>query len=265
MVNQRKEPTVSSVLTSNEDLADGRSRRSKTGGDRTQPQVVVQKTSSFWVFLALLIALAAAGAAGYSYWLLMQAQVSLGAQQARIAQLEQRLSLSDDESSQSLTAVSAKVKESESEIRKLWGVAHDTNRKAIATNKKATDTNKKALASVQTKRIAPLSKQVKTQQASLTALTGNVKAVKGSVAEQELLIQSLRERVAEQNQSVKRVVADGQRINKKIDALGGVDKRIKTNEEAIAAFDAFRRTVSRDLLQLKQRANSAPPAAAPKP
>src|SRR5690606_10123498 len=80
-------------------------------------------------------ALLGVGLGGFFGWKLTQAQVQLQQADNRIAELEGKLSMTSDQSSQSLTQVDAKLKWVDSEIRKLWGVSNDTNRKAIAANK----------------------------------------------------------------------------------------------------------------------------------
>jgi uncharacterized protein HemX len=239
MVIQRKEPTVSSVLTSKEEQT---TKHSHAPINR-HPRVVAKKSSSSWVWLAILLALIAASIAGFSYWQLMQAQIMLQDQQmrlqnqqGRIAELENRLALSDDESTQSLVAVSTKLKEVSSEIKKLWGVSYDTNRKAITENKAAITS--------QEQNYQALKKTLETQQ---TALNNNDQRL----LEQGLLMNTLRERVDEQGESLK----------SESSAVVEIKKRVKNNEEAVVAFDIFRQSVSRDLLQIKQQLNSKPPVA----
>ena len=234
MVTERKEPTVSSVLSARENGVSKPARKPIS----PQPQVIEQKVSSSGLWAALLVALIALAAALFSYWQLMQTQdllknqqTSLKSQQQRIVELENQLALSDDESAQSLVAVSAKLKEANSEIRKLWGVSYDTNRKAIKANKTAIDS--------QSKRQQTLDKALQAQQTTVNS--GNQR-----LSEQELLMRTLRERVDEQSNNVKSAAA----------AASDNQKRIAGNEEAIKAFDVFRRTVSRDLLQIKQQIQS---------
>ena len=234
MVTERKEPTVSSVLSARENGVSKPARKPIS----PQPQVIEQKVSSSGLWAALLVALIALAAALFSYWQLMQTQdllkdqqTSLKSQQQRIVELENQLALSDDESAQSLVAVSAKLKEANSEIRKLWGVSYDTNRKAIKANKTAIDS--------QSKRQQTLDKALQAQQTKVNS--GNQR-----LSEQELLMRTLRERVDEQSNNVKSAAA----------AASDNQKRIAGNEEAIKAFDVFRRTVSRDLLQIKQQIQS---------
>lgn len=55
----------------------------------------------------------------------------------RVDRLEGRLDTSNDTMLTSETTIKIKIKEHESEIRKLWGVAYDKNRKTIQTNEAA--------------------------------------------------------------------------------------------------------------------------------
>ena len=224
MVTERKEPTVSSVLSSKDDVASKPSRRPIS----PQPQITEKKISSTSTWIALLLAVIAVGIAGMSYVKLIQAQAilqeqraQLKNQQGRIVELENQLALSGDESAQSLVAISAKLKEANSEIRKLWGVSYDSNRKAIAANK--------ADITSQAKNYQALDKTLKAQQATLN---NNDRRL----SEQELLMRTLRERLDEQLKEV-----------------ANNTKRTESNEEAIKAFDIFRGSVSRDLLQIKQQ------------
>ena len=228
MVTERKEPTVSSVISSKDGVASKPSRRPIS----PQPQIIEKKISSASTWIALVIAVIAFGIAGTSYIQLMQAQgalqeqrAQLKNQQGRIIELENQLALSDDESAQSLVAISAKLKEANSEIRKLWGVSYDTNRKAIKANKTDIDS--------QAKNYQTLDKTLQAQQ--MTSSNHDQR-----LSEQGLLISTLRERLDEQVKSLRLDVTDNIR-------------RTESNEEAVKAFDIFRRSVSRDLLQIKQQ------------
>src|SRR5690606_1560833 len=91
--------------------------------------------SSATAVFAFLLALVGIGTASYSVWQLQLAQQSLSSAGDRIAELEARLNLTSTESDQSVTKILEKLDWADSEIRKLWGVSYDTNRKAIAANK----------------------------------------------------------------------------------------------------------------------------------
>ena len=79
MVTERKEPTVSSVLSSKDDVASKPSRRPIS----PQPQVIEKKISSISTWIALLLAAIAVGIAGMGYIQLMQAQVTLQEQRTQ--------------------------------------------------------------------------------------------------------------------------------------------------------------------------------------
>ena len=134
-MNDRREPTISSLPLDKEEAPRSRAQAQtagqagppRSGSSRPAPPPVSGRPKvvrSPLGPLALIVALAAAGFGGYVFWQLQQTQQNLTAAttalsgaDARIAELEKRLMLSDDESTQSLTALQANVKENASEIR----------------------------------------------------------------------------------------------------------------------------------------------------
>ncbi len=191
--------------------------------------------------LAIFLALAAGGFAGYVYWQLQQTQktlqataATLSSAEARVAELEKRLTLSDDESSQSMTVLQANVKEQGAEIRKLWGVTNDRHRKAITQLEERVAALDKNLGGVDAK--------IKT---ALAEVTGEVKVLSELLDAQQAVISSADQAYKSQAQSVSS-------LNKKLDQLDSeLRKKMQANEEAIKAIDAFRVQVNRELLQLK--------------
>ena len=144
-MNERREPTISAYSPSKEDSARQQSAQGKGRPSPNPPQarsaahspaarpVVVAK--SRMAPFAFLLALLASAGAGFAYWQLIETQKQLTDAGNRIADLESKFELSGDESTASVETLQAKLKWTDSEIRKLWGVSYDTNRKAIATNK----------------------------------------------------------------------------------------------------------------------------------
>ena len=276
MSNQRKEPTFSAVLEPNEASQDKRKpspqqTRSSTPQAKKpvakRPQVIIKRESSgfLWFTFILLLLLAAAG--GYAGWMLFQAQSIINDQQGRIDQLEQQLTLSDDESSQSLTALTANVRTLSNDVKlaltevdKLWGT-RNVNKKAINDNQaaftKTAEDAQKQLSSLNLKldglssSLGEMTTQADTQSSSLSKLT---KEMSG----QEILIQSLRERVGNHVATVEGLASTVEANRKAASKIKTVEGKVKNNEEAIKAIDAFRRTVSRDLVLLKQRTGAAP-------
>lgn len=162
-----------------------------------------------------------------------------------LSTLEQRFSgLENDLSSQSGSlsetgaALNKRIKEMSetqdmhmSEIRKLWGVANDTNKKAIAANKdlltKQAATDKKLAAD-----LAALNSSIKAFQDNFLGIN-----VEQDYVKQEL--QSLVDKLNTQQQELNRMV-----------------KQVGTNKEAIAAIDAYRRQVNQQLQRLEQLVQS---------
>ena len=187
------------------------------------------------------MALVALGVCGFIGWQHRLAQHELGISASRLdsanqrlAELEKRLALSDDESSQSLTAVSSQVKENVTEIRKLWGVSYDTNRKTIAE-----------LETQFTKLNASLTNLDGSTQQAYEDLTGELQVLADLVQAQQSVIGRSEQWVSEQKNALKAV-------SRKLGALeSSLGERVKNNEEAIKAIDAFRLQVNRELLKLR--------------
>lgn len=264
MSSERKEPTVSSVLNTKEDLSDRRARAAKQQrGSRPaeprRPQTPPPSSSSGLVWFTFLITIVAIAGAGYAIWQLQTAQQVMAEQRDRIVALEKKLTISDDTATQSLESIGVKVRELDkrsgvatSEIDKLWA-ARNVNRKAIADSKQQLETLQKDQKASQ-KKVASLDKKSST----LTKAIGDIDTLKTtvdstsqSVGEQELLIQSLRERVAAQNDTLKQASAQAEKGAAAADKLNTLDGRVKTTEETIKSLEAFRRTTNRDLLKLK--------------
>lgn len=190
--------------------------------------------------VALVVAIAAAGFSGYLYWQLQQAQQNLvastqalGRSDARISELEKRLMLSDDESTQSLTVLQANVKENASEIRKLWGVAYDRNRNAIAKLEES-------LAKVE-KSVAGVDGKIKS---ALGDVAGEVRVLSELVDAQQAVINRADKNVKEQATAISAAV-------QKLDNFDALRKQVQAHDEAIKAIDAFRLQVNRELINLK--------------
>jgi len=221
-----------------------------------QPPRTVMKSSPLLPF-ALVLALTGLGLAGFVYSELLKSRAASVSAEQRIQELEGRLSLSDDESSQSVAALGAKLKWADSEIRKLWGVSQDRNRKAI-------DGNKKGLASVKSS-LSALKKQQKSVTADATKLTSSLGANKSLLTQLTQDLAQLHEQLAMaegtsvEQQAQMHDLADqanglGLQVNKLQSTL--VD-RVNANVEAVASMDAYRRSTNRELLKIQQRLNQA--------
>lgn len=266
---ERKEPTLSGIVPERDDdpldKAPPRTERlqtsSKGGSSRRQtPPPPPPPTSSngpgFLAIFALVLAIGALGYAGYLTWKFTEAQKELVAAQNQITNLEARLDLSSNESSETVDDIRDKLEWADSEIRKLWGVSHDTNRKKITANEDA-------LAALK-KQVAATEKDAATARASANniktelekRITAMDKQLASSAAELKKSQQALQQ-LAANGERLQSLSMDVQRVSQQLPGLKDLAARVKTNEDAIAAIDAYRRNVNRDILQLKQQINSA--------
>lgn len=253
-MTERKEPTISAIRPDPDEIA--RRQRPSSGANRavksdTRAAVPAQPASSkpsgagvsIVGVIALLVAFVALGGVAYMYQQNQLLVAQLSSADSRIVDLEKQLEMTGDESTASMAAVQAKLKWADSEIRKLWGVSYDTNRKAIAAN---------------TGKISALTKSAGSVDSKIaTALKGpkaDIKLINDLIEGQQSAISSVETRAS---QGVAQVQALTDTLRKMEKSEAALQSRIKTNEEAIEAIDAFRRTVNQQLLQL--RAGSTAP------
>ncbi|VUD40287.1 hypothetical protein TDB9533_00070 [Thalassocella blandensis] len=242
-MNERREPTISAP--NKDELHPARASSSATSSGPRRPSAPAAQSpvarpvvaKSKLAPVAFFFALCGMAAAGFAYWQLTLTQQALAKADLRIADLESKFELSGDETTASTETIQAKLKWADSEIRKLWGVAHDTNRKAIAANKEAIEKTEKIAQSA--------SKQVdaKVKQA-ISSVNAELKLLSDLVEAQQLSLTNIENSQAKFN-------SQAQTINQKLAELEKLEQRVKTNEQAIEAIDAFRRNVNQQILQLK--------------
>lgn len=237
--------TASEVSASNADRSTA--SLSSFASNKKRPAPVSQRVievKSPLAPLALVAAVIALAFCGLVFWQMTEHDqtnkallTELNGAKQRIAELERKLTATGDESSQSLAGLGASIKslnadlsEANSEIRKLWGVSHDRNRKAIEQNKNSIARANKSIAN--TKKAQQKDHQA--LQAALANLQGEL-AVLGEVQE------SQQSALAQRRLSAADVEAFKTEIN----------RRVASNEEAIKAIDAFRLQVNRQLIQMQ--------------
>jgi len=234
-MTERKEPTINAIRPEQDEIANHRQRSGapKNGGPApVRPVIVKSKLAPFALFVALI----GVGGAGFSFWQLQQTQVLLDGAEKRIVELEKQLEMTGDESTASMTAVQAKLKWADSEIRKLWGVSYDRNRKAIAENEE---------------KIAGLTKGAKSVDgkinAALKETNAEIRLINDLLDSQQTSMTSIENNAQDQ---LAQVQALSDKVRKLEQLEAELKRRVSTNEEAIKAIDAFRRSVNQKLLQL---------------
>ena len=251
---ERKEPTLNITATPRPEAAQRRqpeagakrpaassvSRQAATPRNRPAPVYQPKSSGGFMAGLALLVAVSATAGSGYLAWQLERAKAELDTADTRLQALEKRLDFTDEESMQSVGAIRAKLKWADTEIRKLWGVSYDTNRKTIKSN-----SDQLAKVSKQSKTAHTLAVSYKKKIAQLEKLTrGDSEHLQEALMTLESQNKRLQEAVDKAN------TANAELANLRSD----FGSRVSNNEDAIAAIDAYRVRINRDINDLKQRA-----------
>ena len=202
--------------------------------------------TSPWPVIILLVAVI--GLAAFSWH---QSRI-LADLNSRFSQLSAKIESTDESLSQSGAALSLKLKEQEAaldehwtEIKKLWGVSYDTNRKAIEANKTAIGDFKG--------RIDATESEVKKAQSA--AAEARKQAVAASQSLETLRSTTLGSAAQMDELREKMAVISGtlNRLDSAVKQLNGLSGRVASNEEALRAIDAYRAQVNQQLAQLRQQ------------
>ena len=198
--------------------------------------------------LNLMLALLVAGlvVAGWfianQHQLLVEEALALEDAKGRIAVLEDRLRVTDEALTETGQTTNEQINFWESEIRKLWGVTNDRNKKWIKENEAA---------------LAKLGK-------SLTALELADKEVKGALgrhesafAQQQSMLDQLTS-IEIQMQQVQRSQRDlVDKVNSAQQSVAGLQSgltnRVRENEQAVAAIDAYRQQLNSRLADIERK------------
>ena len=207
---------------------------------------------SIGLICKFLVLILMCGLGGLGYFFVQQAE-RLSKLQGRFDELEAKIVSTDESLNESGTAQAVKLKDQGetldkhwSEIKKLWGVAHDRNRKKI-------EAQEKTLAA-QSKTVKNLQASMSARKKEITTLTGKVDKASQSM---ETVVNSSLAAKLEMND----LVGQSQQINDQVNNLEksfeslkqNLNTRVADNEEAINAIDAYRLQVNRDIQLLKQQ------------
>ena len=136
----------------------------------------------------------------------------------------------------------------ESEIRKLWAVSNERNKRWIQDNQKL----------------------LRSQKTTIDALEATDKSLRSTVARHENAL-GRQDEVADQLASIElqlQRVLRGQRdlvdkVNAAAQTVAGVNSSVQEHEQAIAAIDSYRRQFNTRLVDIEQRLDALRPDASP--
>ncbi|SBS31929.1 Chromosome partition protein Smc [Marinomonas aquimarina] len=197
-------------------------------------QAAAKKPSLGFVYLLLLLIIGGASAGGY--WLWMENQKLrdelLGAR-SQIQDLDSQLVAADVSNSELGTTVEETLKTHESEIRKLWGVAYDRNRKAIATNDSQIELLETKLSelrdtvSTQGKRAAVQADAFNEIESGFNAMVKTVAALEATQTEQSTKVTQLSDEV------VGKVSEQASTIAAQRDRIASLDQQLSALQQSL--------------------------------
>ncbi|WP_298636003.1 hypothetical protein [uncultured Umboniibacter sp.] len=223
---------------------------SSTQAPTSKPATVGSVSMAKFAVISIVPAIIIAAVSSYFFY---QQSLQNKALQAQIAEL----SLGMQSLTVETTAFNEEAEEAHqfatSEIRKLWGVAYDRNRTAIASNTTAIVRLETSLAST--------SSQVQQAARSAGESGSAVERLQSELASKDVLVNEANQRalllgevIQEQQTSMQQLsdrIADLERQN----ALANTElsRRIEQTEALATGFDAYRQTVNRQLNELRNQ------------
>ncbi len=154
----------------------------------------------------------------------------------RIGDLEARLSDTDEGMNQNAELQAAKIRELDSEVRKLWDNVWKQASERLAKLENSS--------SVQGKKLDTTASNLATAQGQIKAASGDIAKLNSVAGDLERIIAS-----GKVNQAEVERVADS--INQVNLDLAKLNKRVQGNEEWIKSINAFRKQVNASLVELQ--------------
>lgn len=250
---------------------------------------VYKKPSFAGIYLLLILILAAASGAGYWLWQQnLQLRNELSGAKDKIDNLDHQLLAADVSADKKGQSLEDRIKDNESEVRKLWGVAYDTNRKAISDNGDAINAMNKKMdvmkdtVSTQGKRVAmqsddftqldnnynkliksvaDLDGKIQPLVSGFDGIKSDLKTVSDKVSKLEKTMKSQGDKNDALSLSVDQVSQDLTSLQNKVAKLGSgsdmaaVKQELDKHQDAINSSDAFRAQVNGEMLRIRKQIN----------
>ena len=204
-------------------------------------------TGGAGILARLFITVALVVAAVACAWAWQLQQTLQGAERAildyeqRISDLEDRLSDTDEGMAQNAQVQAVKIRELDSEVRKLWDNVWKSSKERLG---KLEATDKK-----HGPQISSLQSDLKNAQSQLQAASADLAKLKGVAGDLSRLMGNAKANQAE----VERVADTLNRIELEMNRL---DKRVQTNEDWVGSVNAVRKQVNARVLELRSTVSS---------
>jgi len=226
--------------------------------------------------LVMVILVIAVSVLGYFGFEMYQSQkATFDKAQEQIVQLETLLKEAEQGAAESGEALQGNVsslesvlkqkdKQLDSEIAKLWDIAHKKNKPLIEKQAKELAALKKTV-QAQAKTVKSLQSQIAQQKKALASVSGLKKTVNAEVSKLTKLTSRVESEMRTTTGLAKEQMDDLLKAQRtltdriaKLEGKSNADlaRKVKVNEQAIRAFDGTRRQLNQDLLQVRQKLNN---------
>ena len=174
--------------------------------------------------------------------MLKSEQAALAAASDRISVLEDRLRVTDEAMTETGQDTQEQLGFWESEIRKLWAVSNERNRKWIKTNEAGVGQVKKSLAAVETS-VRDLNSAVGRHDTAFAQQQAIIDQLASVELQLQQMVNSQRDLVDQVNESRQSVAS----------LQSGLAGRVADNEQAVAAIDAYRLQLNNRIAAVERR------------
>jgi len=242
------------------------------------------------VIIILIVAVCALGYFGFDVYqaqlkdetTFLKAQQQMEQLQALIKKAEEGAVQSGEKLQGDVSSLESSLREKDkkldSEIAKLWVIAHQKNQPKIEQQSKDIAALKKSLGALEKDKTAQ-QKSIKSLQSTIKAQEKQLKSVAAAKTEIDALQKAVKVEVAKLSKLIARVEtetrANTEFMQEQQDEMiktqraltdriiklegkstAGLERRVKLNEQAVKAFDSTRSQLSQDLLFVKQKLNN---------
>jgi len=221
------------------------------------------KSGAFQGFLILLL-IVAVGALGWGYYEqqkrlttlraeLEDASGFIGQSKLLLARLEGDLNETGAELEQSGSQVQRKLAFLDSEMRKLWGVSNDRNKKAIQSNSDEISGLRSEIKRLETASKKALSEQRQEQTQKLQQLNTRIDQLAETLQGMESRVSLAASEAAVTRESINQEIA---KMQSSVGQLGSIKKTLQENEQTIASINESRRQLIQRIISLEDELNA---------
>lgn len=222
-------------------------------------QIAAPAPKQTLAIVALVLSLAMGGFAGFLFMQLQEANAQLSKAEGilnghatNLAELNDKLSASDENSNLSVDALKILLKDNGKEIRKLWDLSNKTNKPNIAKNGKSISAVKNSIAKVD-KKATSIDRKIGNVDSKVASANSKIDGNKKSIGSNKKTIADLKTSLALQEKALEDKLAQ---VKSSVNGLpAATEKRINDNEQSIRSIDATRKKLNGSMAEVESQFN----------